>query len=72
MNRNADTLTVLDGVVIAIGWCEDANPEIVVGDQAPDQQLRHRFDRPDIGQFSGTVAGQWHGFRSFLTDMDID
>jgi hypothetical protein len=63
MKRCVDRLTVLDGVIVAIGWCEGPSPEIVVRGMAPERQRCQRFDRPDVESYLGETSGQRHGFR---------
>lgn len=63
---------MLDGVVIAIGWCEGPPPEIVVQGIPLESQQCQRFDRPDVERYLGTQSGQGHGFRIAALAANLD
>ena len=56
--HSVDRLSVLDGVVIAVGWCDGAAPELVIGDRPIADQAVLQYARPDLRDVPG---GQ--GFR---------
>jgi hypothetical protein len=71
LKKHVDRLTVLDGVVIATGWCERGTPQIVVDRQILEPQMCHRISRPDVEGVLGTAAGQKHGFKISAMARDL-
>jgi hypothetical protein len=63
LKKCVDRLAILDGVIIAIGWCEGDSPEIVIDGQAVAQQTCLRYSRPDVDRHLGAGFEGTHGFR---------
>ena len=63
MKGSVDRLTILDSVIIAVGWCEDVSPKVVIDGQPVAQQTCLRFNRPDVDRYLGNGKEAKHGFR---------
>jgi len=63
LKGSVDRLTILDGVIIAVGWCEDDSPEVVIDGQPVAKQTCLRYDRADVDQHLGGGFGKKRGFR---------
>jgi len=63
LKGSVDRLTILDGVIIAVGWCEDDSPEVVIDGQPVAQQSCLRYSRPDVDQHLGGGLGEKYGFK---------
>jgi hypothetical protein len=57
-----DKLTVLDGVIIARGWCEGQTPSIIINGQTMANQASLRYRRPDVEAHLQAGAESPHGF----------
>jgi len=63
LKGSVDRLTVLDSVIVAVGWCEDDSPEVFIDGQPVAQQTCLRYNRPDVDQYLGTGILGKYGFR---------
>ena len=61
--KSVDRLSVLDGIIIAVGWSEDLFPCIVVGNESVKSQAIVRYYRPDLEPILGWEKAQTAGFR---------
>lgn len=63
MKGSVDRLTVLDGVIIAVGWCEGSPPEIYSDSIRVDPQVCIRYPRPDVDKYLGTHGKEDYGYK---------
>lgn len=54
LQKSVDRLSLLDGIVVAVGWCEgNAVPQIVVDGKVVPVQTSLRYERPDVARVHG-------------------
>jgi hypothetical protein len=62
MLKCIDRISVLDGAIVAVGWCEGATPLLVLNGEPLPNQVCARYGRPDVAAAHGRTFAN-SGFR---------
>ncbi|TWG93783.1 methyltransferase family protein [Mesorhizobium sp. J18] len=68
--KSVDRITVLDGAIVAVGWCDGRNPLLVVNGSPVQDQVCSRFRRMDVAAVHGQDF-EFSGFRMAAVVKDV-